>query len=98
RIRSRSGSGGLAGTERPQGLSSTDRSEAGPGMLRARSRFRPVYWVMRPITALLLVATFPDTRVSQTPPAPAPAPTPARRLGGSRGRESRDEQKGRDRT
>src|SRR2546426_410958 len=29
-------------------------------MLRARSRFRPVYWVMRPIhTALLLVATGP---------------------------------------
>ena len=34
---------------------------------------------MRPIhTALLLVATFPATGVSQTPPAPAPAPTPAR--------------------
>src|SRR5437870_11100270 len=48
-------------------------------MLRARSRFRPVYWVMRPIhTALLLVATGPVTGVSQTPPAPAPAPPPAR--------------------
>ena len=33
---------------------------------------------MRPITALLLVATFPATGVSQTPPAPAPASTPAR--------------------
>ena len=34
---------------------------------------------MHPIhTALLLVATFPATGVSQTPPAPAPAPTPAR--------------------
>src|SRR5438309_8908954 len=48
-------------------------------MLRARSRSRPVYWVMRSMrTALLLVATFPATGVSQTPPAPAPAPTPAR--------------------
>src|SRR2546430_4448717 len=46
-------------------------------MLRARSRFRPVYWVMRPIhTALLLVATGPVTGVSQTPPAPAPARPP----------------------
>src|SRR5256712_5314157 len=44
-------------------------------MLRARSRFRPVYWVMRPIhSAVLLVATGPVRGVSQTPPAPAPAP------------------------
>src|SRR2546430_11731615 len=44
-------------------------------MLRARSRARPELWVMRSMrTALLLVATFPATGVSQTPPAPAPAP------------------------
>src|SRR6059036_556128 len=47
-------------------------------MLRARSRSRPVYWVMRPIhTALLLVATFPATGVSQTPSDPARSPVAA---------------------
>src|SRR2546426_9396725 len=47
-------------------------TEAGPG-LRARSRFRPVYWVMRPIrTALLLTAMLPASGVTQTPPGPAP--------------------------
>src|SRR5205809_7320689 len=47
-------------------------SEAGPGMLRARSRFRPVYWVMRSIrTALVLFAISPASGVTQTPPGPA---------------------------
>src|SRR5438046_1067740 len=47
-------------------------------MLRARSRSRPVYWVMRPIhTALLLVATFPATGVPQTPSDPARSPCAA---------------------
>src|SRR5207247_9975525 len=47
-------------------------------MLRARSRSRPVYWVMRPIhTALLLVATFPATGVPQTPSDPARSPVAA---------------------
>src|SRR6266700_3068575 len=47
-------------------------SEAGPGMLRARSRFRPVYWVMRSIrTALVLFALSPASGVTQTPPGPA---------------------------
>jgi len=46
-------------------------TEAGPG-IRARSRFRPVYWVMRSIrTALLLTAMLPATAVPQTPPGPA---------------------------
>lgn len=46
-------------------------TEAGPGS-RARSRFRPVYWVMRSIrTALLLTAMLPATAVTQTPPGPA---------------------------
>src|SRR5882724_4895960 len=46
-------------------------TEAGPG-IRARSRFRPVYWVMRSIrTALLLTAMLPATAVTQTPPGPA---------------------------
>src|SRR5437879_11343494 len=46
-------------------------TEAGPGIW-ARSRFRPVYWVMRSIrTALLLTAMLPATAVTQTPPGPA---------------------------
>jgi hypothetical protein len=46
-------------------------TEAGPG-LRARSRFWPVYWVMRSIrTALLLTAMLPAAAVTQTPPGPA---------------------------
>jgi len=41
-------------------------------MLRARSRFRPVYWVMRSIrTALVLFAISPASGVTQTPPGPA---------------------------
>src|SRR5438034_698129 len=47
-------------------------------MLRARSRSRPVSWVMRPIhTALLLVATFPATDVPRPPSAPARSPVAA---------------------
>jgi len=47
-------------------------------MLRARSRSRPVYWVMRPIhTALVLVATFPATGFPQTPSNPARPPVVA---------------------
>jgi len=43
----------------------------GPG-IRARSRFRPVYWVMRSIrAALFLTAMLPATGVTQTPPGPA---------------------------
>src|SRR3989442_13531586 len=43
----------------------------GPG-IRARSRFRPVYWVMRSIrAALFLTAMLPATGVPQTPPGPA---------------------------
>src|SRR3989442_9420908 len=43
----------------------------GPG-IRARSRFRPVYWVMRSIrAALFLTAMLPATAVTQTPPGPA---------------------------
>src|SRR3989442_2751856 len=41
-------------------------------MLRARSRFRSVYWVMRSIrTALVLFAISPASGVTQTPPGPA---------------------------
>src|SRR2546428_10729220 len=43
----------------------------GPG-IRARSRFRPVYWVMRSIrAAFFLTAMLPATGVTQTPPGPA---------------------------
>src|SRR3989442_7576326 len=41
-------------------------------MLRARSRCRPVYWVMRSIrTALVLFAISPASAVTQTPPGTA---------------------------
>src|SRR3989449_11377716 len=43
----------------------------GPG-IRARSRFRPVYWLTRSIgAALFLTAMLPATGVTQTPPGPA---------------------------
>src|SRR5256712_6498529 len=54
-------------------------SEAGPGMLRARSHCWPVYWVMRSIrTALVLFAISPTSGVTQTPPGTA-GPAPAYR-------------------
>ena len=46
-------------------------TEAGPG-IRARSRFLPVYWVMRSTCrALLLTTLLPASGVTQTPTVPA---------------------------
>src|SRR2546422_6562257 len=43
----------------------------GPG-IRARSRFRPVYWLTRSLrAAFFLTAMLPATGVTQTPPGPA---------------------------